>query len=195
NLALFLPVEDARPLYNAYSALLVANPLIKVISYVLYLNILAHVVVSLVLTIQNRTARGEQRYSLERSSRTSPWYARSMGVLGTVLLGFLVVHMKTFWYEYHWGEVGLDENGKKDLYGIVTAAFAREWYVALYVGCMLALGYHLLHGVSSAFRTIGVYHSHHALWLERVGMVFAVVVSAAFAVIPVWMYFATEAAP
>lgn len=195
NLTLLLPTEDARPFYNAYSAFLVGNPLIKAISYVLYLSIAVHVVVSLVLTLQNRRARGGQGYSLARSSKTSAWYARWMGVLGIAVLGFLVIHMKTFWYEYHWGELRLDENGRKDLYGVVTAAFAREWYVALYVGSMLALGYHLLHGVGSAFRTIGVYHRRYGRWLERIGMVFAVIVSLSFALVPVWVFLTAEPAP
>ena len=111
-----------------------------------------------------------------------------MGILGVLVLVFLVIHMKTFWYTYHWGEVGLDANGHKDLYSVVLFAFSREWYVALYVIAMAALGYHLLHGFESAFRTFGFQPRRFERLANRLGAAFAIGVSALFAVIPVYAY-------
>ncbi len=195
NLTLLLPEADARTMYNAYSAFLVGNPLVKVISWVLYASILAHVVVSLVLTIQNRRARGDEGYAYERPSESSSWHARSMGLLGTVLLVFLVIHMKTFWFEYHWGEVALDAEGNKDLYGLVVAAFSQTWYVALYVVSMIALGYHLVHGTYSACRTLGLHHRRYAGLIEKLAVVFAIGISAGFALLPVWIHVAFRDVP
>ncbi|MCP3958528.1 MAG: succinate dehydrogenase cytochrome b subunit [bacterium] len=187
NLQLFLPRPQGQLQFNFYSHLLSSNPLIKIAGLATYAGILGHAVLSLLLTRRNRAARSVP-YAYSRPQDASPWYARNMGILGTVLLIFLVIHMKTFWYEYHWGAVGVDSGGHRDLYAVVLAAFDREWYVALYVVAMAAMGYHLLHGVESAFRTFGFQPRRFARLAHRLGVAFAVGVSALFAIIPVYVY-------
>ncbi len=187
NLPLLMPLPAAQLRFNAYSEALSHNPLIRLASLVTLASVLVHTLVSLVLTRRNRSARSV-RYAVARPAETSPWYARRMGLLGTILLLFLLVHMRTFWWEYKFGEVGVDAAGRRDLYGVVVAAFQAEWYTALYVLCMGALGYHLLHGVASASRTLGLHHRRYGRWLEGLGITFAVGVSAGFAVLPVFVY-------
>lgn len=187
NLQVFLPESQARLQFNAYSKLLSGNPLIQIASVVTASSIVAHSVLALVLTRRNRRAR-ETRYVYDKPGETSPWYARWMGVLGLVILVFLVVHLRDFWFPYQFGEVGVDSAGQKDLYGVVTLAFANGWTTLLYVVCMAALAYHLLHGVESALRTMGLHHRRYVGWTRKLGMVFAVGISAGFAVIPIYLY-------
>lgn len=194
NLQLFLPRPHGQLQFNLYSHLLSSNPLIKVAGLLTYASILGHAVLSLVITRSNRGARSS-KYACHRPQASSSWYSRYMGLLGTVVLVFLVVHMKTFWYTYHWGEVGVDAAGRKDLYSVVLAAFSREWYVALYVVAMAAMGYHLLHGFESAFRTFGFQPRRFAALAGRLGAAFAVGVSALFAAIPVYVYLLQRFAP
>jgi succinate dehydrogenase / fumarate reductase, cytochrome b subunit len=189
NLVLLLPPGEARPLYNAYSAFLVANPLIKLISYVLYASIALHAGWSLALAWRNRRAAGSPRYATNRPGAVSSWASRRMTALGLVLLAFLVVHMRTFWFTYHFGALELDAQGHRDLYGVVQAAFARPWYVALYVASMGALGLHLAHGAGGATRTMGVYGRKSARGLRRLGIGFAAVMALGFAILPVWVFF------
>jgi len=189
NLQLLLPAEQARVQYNLYSELLSHNILIKVIAYLLYASIIAHAVYALVLTIQARRAKGAQGYAYDKRHSVSPWYARNMGVLGALLLVFIVIHMKNFWYQYKFTEMPLDAAGRKDLYAIVAAAYQEWWYVALYVFSMFVLGFHLLHGFHSAFQSLGVYHSKYNRWLKWAGRGYTAVITIGFAIIPIYMYF------
>ena len=194
NLQLFLPREQAQAQFNFYSHLLSSNPLIKIAGLLTYASFLAHAVLSLHITHRNRLARTE-KYACHRPGESSTWYSRNMGILGALVLVFLVIHMKTFWYTYHWGEVGVDAAGRRDLYSVVLAAFSREWYVALYVVAMAAMGYHLLHGFESAFRTLGFQPRRFAVLAQRLGAAFAIGISALFAAIPVYVYLLQRLSP
>src|SRR6202035_1827724 len=90
NLQLLLPAESARWQFNFYSKLLSENIFIQLISYFLFASILAHAVYALLITRQNRRANG-QGYAYDRRGAASKWYSRKMGLLGTVLLVFLVI--------------------------------------------------------------------------------------------------------
>lgn len=187
NLQIFLPQPQAQLQFNAYSKLLSGNLLIQIASVITALCIVVHSAVALILNRRNRRAR-ETGYAYDKPSETSPWYARWMGILGLVILVFLVVHLRTFWVPYKFGEMGVDSAGQKDLYGLVALAFASPWYTLLYVISMTALGCHLLHGVESSLRTIGLHHRRYVSWLRRLGMVFAIGICAGFAVIPIYLY-------
>ncbi len=189
NLALFLPAEQARPMYNGYTAFMTGNLLIKVISYVNYAAFIVHALVALQLTLQNQKSRGA-RYAYDRPSETSLWYSRNMGLLGGLVLVFLVIHLKVFWFRYHFGEVGVDADGLRDMYGVVVEAFRETWYVALYVVAMVVLGFHLLHGFASGFRTIGLHHRRYWRWVRWIGGLFAAVIAATFAGMPIYMHMA-----
>lgn len=187
NLALFLPEERARPIYNGYTAFMTGSPVIKVLSLVNYLALVLHSAVALLLVLQNRRARGAP-YACARPGLTSPWHARNMGVLGSLVLVFLVIHLKTFWFRYHQGDVGVDADGLRDLYGVVCEAFQQTWYVALYTAAMLALGLHLLHGVSSAFRTLGLHHRRYGRVARGFGFAFTAAVSILFGAMPIFIH-------
>jgi succinate dehydrogenase / fumarate reductase cytochrome b subunit len=111
-----------------------------------------------------------------------------MALLGTLILVFLVIHMKSFWFEMHWGDIGTDTDGNKDLYTVVAAAFSQLWYVALYVVMMGVLAFHLLHGFQSAFQSLGLNHPRYTPIIKNIGVFIAVVVPVFFALIPVWMF-------
>ena len=88
----------------------------------------------------------------------------------------------------HWGEIGMDANGNKDLYTIVSAAYSQLWYVAIYVVSMIFLAFHLSHGFSSAFQTLGLNHKKHTPVIKVIGKAFAIIVPFIFAMMPIWMY-------
>jgi len=187
NLQLFLPVEEAHEQFNAYSHFLSGNILIKIVSYVLYTSILLHVIDALYISIKNKKA--SKKYARDQRGRASKWYSRNMGVLGTLVLIFLVIHFKNFWYVYKFGALPLDPNGHKDLYLLVVHTFKEGWYVVLYVFSMLALCYHLIHGVHSAIRTLGLYHPKYVRWVKIAGIGYAVIICAGFAIMPLYIYF------
>ncbi|WP_219225262.1 succinate dehydrogenase cytochrome b subunit [Pedobacter antarcticus] len=187
NLQLLLPATRASESFNSYSALLSGNIFIKVVSYILYFSLIAHAVDALVITIKNRKTAG--KYAYDKRGSASKWYSRNMGILGSLLLIFLVIHFKDFWYVYKFESVPVDANGNKDLYAVVIYAFASWWYVLLYVLSMFALGYHLLHGFKSAVRTLGVYHPKYAGFVNSFGIIYSYAITFGFAVIPIYVHF------
>ena len=181
--------DDGGEAFNVYAQFMTSNPLIKIVSYVNYTFILVHVIWAILLSRKNKQARGDVRYAVNKNS--SEWTSRNMGILGTLILLFLVIHLKGFWYEMHWGGIATaNYEGKevKDLYTVVAAAYGQLWYVAVYVVSMLILAFHLWHGFASAFQTLGLNHLKYNPVIKVVGRAFAVIVPALFALIPVWMF-------
>ncbi|RCH54242.1 succinate dehydrogenase [Mucilaginibacter hurinus] len=97
NLSLFN--HDHGYAFNAYANFMTHFPPIRVVSYLLYLSIIVHSVYALILTINNRKARPVSYASGNDSPQS--WSAKNMGILGSILLVFIVIHMKDFWFKYH----------------------------------------------------------------------------------------------
>ena len=180
---------DQGQSFNIYAAFMTSNPLIIVISYVNYTAILVHVIWSILITRRNRKARGPEGYAVVKNS--SHWTSRNMGILGTFIFIFLVIHLRSFWYEMHWGGIptATYASGEyKDLYTVVDTAYADLWFVMLYVVSMALLAFHLFHGFGSAFQTLGLNHVKYNPLIRFVGVAFAIIVPALFALIPIYMY-------
>jgi succinate dehydrogenase / fumarate reductase cytochrome b subunit len=96
NLLLFC--NDNGYSFNLYANFLTHFPPIEVIAYLLYLAILVHALYALILTVKNRRAR-PVGYAVVNKSPAS-WSSKNMGLLGSILLIFLVIHMGDFWYKY-----------------------------------------------------------------------------------------------
>lgn len=187
NLQLLLPKEEAQLQYNLYSHFLSGNILIKIVSYVLYASILLHTIDAIYLSIKAKKASGET-YVKDKRNRASKWYSRQMMLLGTIVFAFLVIHFKDFWYPYKFGSIEADINGNKDLYSLVVVSFQELWYVILYAVAILALGFHLLHGFFSAFRSVGLYHPYYSKIVKSIGIGFAVVMTFGYLIIPFYIF-------
>ncbi|HEX6891200.1 MAG TPA: succinate dehydrogenase cytochrome b subunit [Chryseolinea sp.] len=181
--------SDDGQAFNVYAKFMTSNPIIKTISIVNYAFIVIHVVWAILLTRRNRAARGNERYAVNKNS--SPWTSRNMGILGTLIFIFLVIHLRGFWAQMHWGGIPVkvyDGEEVKDLYAVVDLAYSSAWYVAVYVFSMAILAFHLWHGFASSFQTLGLNHVKYNPLIKVVGQTFAIVVPALFALIPIWMF-------
>jgi succinate dehydrogenase / fumarate reductase cytochrome b subunit len=187
NLQLLDASPEGRLKFNAYAKFMTTFPLIKVVSYLLYFSILFHAFDGILLAMQNRQAR-PTRYVKEKPSANRTWYSGQMALLGTLLLVFIVMHMKHFWYEMHWGGLPVDADGNTDLFTVVATAFQQPLYVVFYMVAMAVLGFHLLHGFQSAFQSLGLNHPRYTPIIKNLGVFFGVVVPILFALIPVWMF-------
>lgn len=188
NLLLFK--NDGGQAFNEYAKFMTTNPAVKILSYLTYISILGHVVYSIILTSMNKKAR-PIGYAKSRPETNSPWNSRNMGVLGTIILLFLVVHLQGFWYQMHWGDLPMVEYDGlpyKDLSTVVYFAFSQIWLVALYVISMVFLGLHLSHGFASAFQTLGLNHKKYTPAIKFLGMAFSIIVPALFASMPLFIY-------
>jgi len=100
NLQLFK--SDGGLAFNEYAYFMTHFAPIKIVSYLLYASIVLHALFALIITYRNRKAR-PVAYASYNGAANSNWNSRNMGILGTVILIFLVTHMSNFWYKYHWG--------------------------------------------------------------------------------------------
>jgi succinate dehydrogenase / fumarate reductase cytochrome b subunit len=182
--------NDGGHAFNVYAEFMSTNPLIQTVSKVNFALILGHIILSAILTAKNRKARGSVGYAVGNST-SSIWSSRNMGILGTIILVFLVIHLKDFWGQMHYGGIPvLDYDGKpvRDLYTLVNEWFHVGWYVALYAFCMIGVAFHLWHGFISAFQTLGLNHLKYNGLISFVGKAFSIIVPALFALIPIMMY-------
>jgi succinate dehydrogenase / fumarate reductase cytochrome b subunit len=119
NLLLFR--DDDGYSFNMYANFLTHFPPIEVIAYLLYLSIIVHAVYALILTLKNRKARPVAYASVNKSPAT--WSSKNMGLLGSILLLFIVIHMSDFWFSYKYThKVGFKEY-RTDLATGVTGAY------------------------------------------------------------------------
>jgi succinate dehydrogenase / fumarate reductase cytochrome b subunit len=182
--------SDGGKSFNIYAKFMTSNPFIKSTSYLLYATFLIHIIWAIILSANNRKSR-PVGYAVQPGNVSSSWSSRNMGILGTVILIFLVIHLRNFWYEMHWGginKVSYDGVEYKDLYTVVNASFAQWWYVALYTISMLGLMFHLFHGFKSAFQSLGVNHPKYTPLIKSVGYAIAIIIPALFAAIPIIMF-------
>lgn len=191
NSLLLLPEASARGLYNAYSTTLRESPLITAVSYLLYLSIIFHVIYAVIITYKNKKSKAGG-YKVNHKQENSSWTSQNMGFLGIFILLFIVVHLVNFWARVKLGigeSVGLDVEGNTDVYEITYTLFHNIYYVLFYTLLMIPLGFHLHHGLKSAFKTLGFYHKKGLRVLAKVSLVYALVMSIGFGIIPLIVYF------
>lgn len=187
NLQLFIPGEDGQKQFNEYALFMTTNPAVKILSVLTYSSIILHTVLTLFLAFQSSNAR-DIKYLQSSGNANSTWGSKNMAVLGTLILVFIVIHMKSFWYEMHFGVIGLDPWGNKDLHTVTVTAFNELWYVLFYVLSMVVLAIHLKHGVESVFQTLGIKTRRYVSLIHKAAYGFALIVPAAFASIPIYLY-------
>ena len=127
NLQLFIPGDLGQKQFNEYALFMTTNPAVILLSYITYFSILLHSIVTVVLTIKSKSAR-PVKYIVNSGSTNSTWASRNMALLGTLLLIFIIIHLRSFWYEMHFGDIRLDQWGNKDLYTVTITAFNNIFY-------------------------------------------------------------------
>lgn len=183
---------DGGEAFNTYAYFMTHNPLIKTVSYTLYASILLHAFQGIALWNKNRASSGGSRYAVSHRNE-GELNARSMAWLGIIIFIFLALHMWQFWAQMHWGSVPFVEytntdHPVKDLYTLVDNSYQNIVFVIIYVVSMVVVGMHLWHGFWSAFQTFGLTNKKYLPLINFLGKGFSVVVSALFALIPIWMY-------
>jgi succinate dehydrogenase / fumarate reductase, cytochrome b subunit len=180
--------NDGGLTFNTGAHFMASNWLIRAFEYVLFAGLILHMVQALLLTMANNKAR-PVAYAKFNGAANSSWYSRSMGLLGTLLLMFLIIHLAHFWVKSRFtGLPGEDVNGHENLYAVMQETFAHLWVVAVYCLAMVSLAYHLLHGFQSAFQTLGLNHKKYTPLVKSLGVWFSIIISIIFAAMPVTMY-------
>lgn len=174
-------------LINAYAAHLHAlPPLVWAFRAALLALLVLHVWQGVTLTLENRAARGGG-YAVTRHQRATP-ASRSMIWTGLAVAAFLLYHVLHLTLQLIHPEAAAaahpDAAGRPDVQRMLVAGFAHAGTAAAYAAGMAALGLHLFHGVASSMQTFGLNGPRSFPWLERCGAALAVLLAAAFVVIP-----------
>ena len=175
--------EDA---YNMICHLLGANWYALIGTLGLAFLVLVHFCYALYLTIQNRAARGNDRYAVTGKKEGVEWESENMLVLGFCVLGFLCLHLYNFWFKMQFAEVtGIEtgafdpQNGAAYVKALFTEPVWGQVYCVLYLVWLCALWLHLNHGVWSALHTLGW---NNLTWLKRIRVIGCII--ATLAVLP-----------
>jgi succinate dehydrogenase / fumarate reductase cytochrome b subunit len=170
--------------FNAASHFMGTNPVIQAAQYILAAGFLLHIGMGIYLNRQNQAAR-TQKYAFSKPEANSSWMSRNMVLTGITILLFLVVHMRNYFYEMKFGDLG----GYSSDYELVVSLFDIWYYTVLYVVSFVLLALHLFHGFQSAFQSMGWNHPRYTPWIKKTGYAYALLVPAGFALIALYHFF------
>lgn len=155
---------------------------------------LIHAVNGILLALGAKAAT-PKKYAVSKSKGGESrwgWASNNMAITGTVLLIFLILHVKHFKFgpgiEQGYATT-LDGEQARDLYRYVHEEFKEKGEVAFYTIVMLLLGVHLRHGIWSAFQSLGLTRENNTKKIYFIGGVLGALLAAGFLFIPLYIYF------
>ena len=192
--------NDGGQTFNHWGHFMGSNLLIRTAEIGLFVFLLIHIIQGLLLWKQNKSAR-PVKYVVTKPNENSKWYSRSMGLLGTLILIFLVLHLYHFWTPSRFGGIGnvrsleetvlSDYNNQPvhDLYKEMLMVFQNNLLVVIiYVLGVISLCWHLLHGFQSAFQTFGWNHKKYTPLIKLLGVGYSIIICLLFAMMPIAIY-------
>ena len=180
--------NDGGSSFNGGAHFMGTNPIIRFTEIILFAGLLLHIYQAFVLTRDNKKAR-PVGYAVSGAAQNSKWYSRSMGLLGTIILMFLIVHLKHFWVVSRFTNELSEGTSGHTMFDEMKEVFQNPYAVILYVLAMFSLGYHLLHGFVSAFQTLGLNNKKYTPLLKTIGLIFSLIIPFVFATMPLAMHF------
>lgn len=177
--------------YNMICGFLGANWYALLGTLVLAAGVVVHFAYAIMLTLQNRKARGNDRYALNARPKGVEWASQNMFVLGIIVILGLILHFTQFWYNMMFAELAGFEGqfGPTDGAAFITIFFQGNIVnTVLYLVWFAALWFHLTHGFWSAIQTLGWSNN---LWMSRwecTSKWVATIICGAFAIITIIFY-------
>ena len=180
--------------YNMVCSLLGSNWYAVAATLVLAAGVVIHFVYAIIRTLQNRKARGNDRYAINARPKGVEWASQNMFVLGLIVILFMLLHFSQFWYKMMFAElIGHHEValGSAMVSPQDGAAFINYYFqgnaviTVLYLIWYVALWFHLTHGFWSAIQTIGW---NNTIWMNRwecISKIVATVICGLFAIITI----------
>ena len=171
--------------YNLICEFLGANWYALVATLGLAALAVIHIVYAFLLTMQNRRARGAERYAITTRPGKVEWASQNMLVLGLIIILGLLLHLFNFWYNMMCAELtGIAvPHDPADGFAYIKDTFACPVYVVLYVIWLVAIWFHLSHGFWSAMHTLGW---SGKVWYNRwkvIGIVYSTLLMLGFLVV------------
>ncbi len=190
DLSIFDSNDNGR-MFNKAAHFMGSSYVIRIMEIGLFIGFFVHIIQGYVLEAQN-LGRRSVGYKVKMGSKGSAWYKKSMGLLGTLLLLFLIMHISHFWIPsritHDLEPVQYGDLEAHNLFARMVAVFQNPWIVVLYVLGCISLAWHLLHGFQSAFRTLGISNHRYIGLIQAFGTGFSIIVPLLFALMPISMY-------
>jgi len=140
------------------------------------LALLIHVGTAVFLFFQNRSAR-PVKYAVDKSGGGRTFSSQTMPYTGLLILGFIGVHLATF--SHH-----IVDQTTRNIFQIAVAVFSQKVYLAIYLIGVIIVAFHVRHGLWSAFQTVGANHPKYMPFIQKLSIVFAVIVAIGFGSLP-----------
>lgn len=196
---------------NAYAYKLhsIPDPLMLMIRLFLLASVLLHIWMAILLTIDNKKAKP----AVTKSSVKSSYASRTMRMSGLILVSFIIFHILHYTIrviptmEYNNKNFFSDNISSKDyvtlynkgipvitnnkeiqtfnVYDMLIHGFKNIWVSFFYLLSVALLCLHLAHGISSLFQTLGFRNNKWKIILNRLAMVYGIIVFIGFASIPI----------
>jgi len=176
--------------YNQVCAFLGSNWYAVAGTVVLAAGFLLHIAYAFILTIQNRKARGTDRYDSQNLPKDVEFSSKNMLALGLIVFCGLAAHFAHFWAKMMLAELaGCEDNTSNGAYWI-NYLFNEDslsilWTI-IYLVWFTALWFHLNHGFWSAFHTVGLSNDKWIPRLKCISKWFSTIICAGFAFIVIW---------
>lgn len=187
NLTLFAGNEAYNKLAHFLDSL---GILLYIIEFTLLGLAIFHVIVGITIRLNSYQARpvGYSQFKSVGEPSKQSFSSRSMLITGSVLLGFLVLHLSTFKFGTYYSTI-IDGVEMRDLASLVIEKFHNPMYAFGYAGVMVMLGLHLRHGIWSAWQSIGALNAKISPAVYAIALVLAVAIATGFIVLPLAIYF------
>jgi succinate dehydrogenase / fumarate reductase cytochrome b subunit len=181
--------------FNGYAEFLASQG--KILWFVrggLLLCFLVHVFFAVQVYLENRSARGGQKYAVAATHGKTTFAKKTMILSGLLVFFFLWLHLVDFTFGEKTGPVtvvtGAADGDTLGLFGLVWNSFLFNeywWRPLIYILVVCFLGMHLSHGVQSIFQTYGFSHDRITPWIQRLSMILGIVIALAYSSIPAYV--------
>ena len=190
HLAVNLTSVISESTFNELSHFMGTNPLIQfAMQPVLLAGVIFHFVMGFVLEIQNKRARGSEKYYAYNGGANSSWMSRNMIITGVMILLFLGLHLWDFWVgEMNYKYIQFNEPNPTRYYHELIEKFHEPLRVGMYVLCFVFLCLHLLHGFQSAFQSMGWKDNARKKLISQVGNWYSYIICGGFIFIALFHY-------
>jgi len=190
HLAVNLTSVISENTFNELSHFMGTNPLIQfAMQPVLLAGVIFHFVMGFVLEIQNKRARGSEKYYAYNGGANSSWMSRNMIITGVMILLFLGLHLYDFWVaEMNYKYIEFNEPNPTRYYHELIEKFHEPLRVGMYVLCFVFLCLHLLHGFQSAFQSMGWKDNARKKLISQVGNWYSYIICGGFIFIALFHY-------
>jgi len=166
--------------FNGYSDHLHSLGLILVgIECLFLLLFIVHIILSILVVIENRIARGKP-YQRPLVAEKRSIAARTMPYTGTLIFLFLIIHLFDFKFAKHSPPTSVINGHDLGLYGVVINAFNSPLRLLSYGLIMIMVGIHLSHAIQSVFQTFGLKNERIAFWVNLLSYAVGTLLSIGF---------------